>query len=154
MERKWSVSYEELTWAQLSPAEAALLTAAQAAAEKAYAPYSGFPVGAAARLLTGETYTANNQENLAYPSGLCAERVLVFYLGAQGLIPQVEALAVYAPKLPHPVMPCGACRQVLHEYQQMSLRPWTLIFAGRSPIVYRFEGVESLLPFAFVWRPA
>lgn len=102
------MTYEELSWAELSPGEAELLKAAEAAAQKAYAPYSGFPVGAAARLIAGEIYTANNQENAAYPSGLCAERVLLFYLGAQGLVPQIQALAVCAPKLPHPVMPCGA----------------------------------------------
>lgn len=154
MERTWSVTYEELSWAELSPGEAELLKAAEAAAQKAYAPYSGFPVGAAARLIAGEIYTANNQENAAYPSGLCAERVLLFYLGAQGLVPQIQALAVCAPKLPHPVMPCGACRQVLHEYQEISQKRWTLIFAGNSQRVYRFIGVELLLPFAFVWRPA
>ena len=148
------MTYEELSWAELAPNEAELLKAAEAAAQKAYAPYSDFPVGAAARLAAGEIYTANNQENAAYPSGLCAERVLLFYLGAQGLVPQIQALAVYAPKLSHPVMPCGACRQVLHEYQQMSQNPWTLIFAGNSERVYRFIGVELLLPFAFVWRPA
>jgi cytidine deaminase len=82
----------------LPPEEQAILEQAQAAAQRAYAPYSGFAVGAAVRLRDGSIFTGNNQENLAYPSGLCAERVVLFQVGAMGKAPQIEALAVYAPK--------------------------------------------------------
>lgn len=154
MQRRVHLVYEELGWEELSPADRALVEAARAAAGQAYAPYSGFPVGAAARLRDGRLFTGNNQENAAFPSGLCAERVLLFYLGSQQLLPQVEALAVFAPHSPTPVMPCGACRQVLHEYEQLSQTSWTYIFAGAPPTVYRFIGMENLLPFAFVWKPS
>jgi len=149
-----SLVYEELAWEELSPADRALVEAARDAAHQAYAPYSGFPVGAAARLRDARLFTGNNQENAAFPSGLCAERVLLFYLGSQQLLPHVEALAVFAPHSPTPVMPCGACRQVLHEYQRLSQTPWVYIFAGAAPFVYRFVGIDNLLPFAFVWKPS
>lgn len=154
MQKKLVLVYEELPREMLSAEERALLYQAEAAAGQAYAPYSGFPVGAAALLSDGRTFTGNNQENVALPSGTCAERSLLFYLGAQQLIPTVRMLAVYAPKSEGPVMPCGACRQVLYEYQQMCVQPWMLIFAGASERVYRFTGVNNLLPFAFVWRPS
>lgn len=147
------LTYEELSRGALSVQEQALLHEAEMAAGQAYAPYSGFPVGAAALLSDGRTFIGNNQENAALPSGICAERSLLFHLGAQRLIPAVNTIAVYAPKSEVPVMPCGACRQVLHEYQQMCAKPWVLIFAGASDRVYRFIGVENLLPFAFIWRP-
>ncbi|MCX7606527.1 MAG: cytidine deaminase [Bacteroidia bacterium] len=154
MQRLWRVTYEELHEDTLSAPEKELIQAAAKAAEHAYAPYSKFHVGAAVRLRDGRIYTGNNQENAAYPSGLCAERTLLFSLGAQSLISSVEILAVYSPHSLSPVMPCGACRQVMHEYQEKSQNRWVLLFAGASSLVYRFVGVESLLPFAFVWRPA
>lgn len=153
MKRILSITYEELTAEELLPEEYNLLQAAKEAARQAYAPYSHFPVGAAVRLRDGCIFTGNNQENAAYPSGLCAERTVLFYVGSQGLISEVEMLAVYAPKLHAPVMPCGACRQVMYEYEKLAKSPWTLIFAGASEHIYRLSGVENLLPFAFVWRP-
>lgn len=146
--------YEEVTREELPAEEKALLEAAELAAGRAYAPYSRFPVGAAARTTDKRIWTGNNQENAAYPSGLCAERTLLFYLGSQQLISAVEAIAVYAPHSSGPVMPCGACRQVMYEYEQLCGRPWLLIFAGAAPVVYRIRGVHTLLPLAFVWKPA
>lgn len=154
MRREWKVQYEELLPEELAYEERHLLEEAKAAAERAYAPYSRFPVGAAVRLIDGRIFTGNNQENAAFPSGLCAERTVLFYVGSQALITQVEAMAVFAPKSDGPVMPCGACRQVIHEYQTHAQRAWVLIFAGASETVYRFVGVENLLPFAFLWRPS
>ncbi len=151
MELNWSLSYEILLRKELLPLEKALLSRAEEAARQAYAPYSGFPVGAAVRLRDGSIYTGNNQENLAYPSGLCAERVVLFQVGALGKAAEIEALAVYAPGV-DVVFPCGACRQVMLEYAQMSETPWTLIFAGAAASVYRMKGVYLLLPFHFVWR--
>jgi cytidine deaminase len=152
VELSWGFSYEVLPWEALPPEEQALLEQAQAAAQRAYAPYSGFAVGAAVRLRDGSIFTGNNQENLAYPSGLCAERVVLFQVGAMGKAPQIEALAVYAPKAAEAAFPCGACRQVMLEYEQMNHQPWTLIFAGAAAHVYRMKGVSLLLPLAFVWK--
>lgn len=154
MQHQLILAYEEIARTDLLPEEKALLAAAEAAARQAYAPYSGFPVGAAARTTDKRLWASNNQENAAYPSGLCAERTLLFYLGSQQLIPAVEALAVYAPHSPGPVMPCGACRQVMYEYEQLGNQPWLLIFAGATSVVYRIRGVPTLLPLAFVWKPS
>ncbi len=151
MELSWGLNYEIVSREGLSPLERALLAQAEAAAERAYAPYSGFPVGAAIRLNDGSIYTGNNQENLAYPSGLCAERVVLFQVGALKKAAEIEALAVYAPKV-EVAFPCGACRQVMLEYEQMGETPWTLIFAGAAASVYRMKGVSLLLPFHFVWK--
>ncbi len=154
MRHELRIVYEELLPEELEEEDKRLLKAAKAAAAHAYAPYSGFPVGAAVRLTDGRIFTGNNQENAAFPSGLCAERTVLFYVGSQALMTEIDALAVFAPKSPTPVMPCGACRQVMHEYQSHAHRPWVLIFAGASKTVYRFIGVENLLPFAFLWRPS
>ncbi|MCS7188661.1 MAG: cytidine deaminase [Bacteroidia bacterium] len=152
MRRSWCMEYEELGWDELSERERLTLRAAVETAKQAYAPYSNFPVGAAAYLRKGDIWIGNNQENAAYPSGLCAERTLLFSLGAHNLVTEIEIVAVYASASLLPIMPCGACRQVMYEYQQRSENPWTLIFAGAADFVYRMKGVESLLPLAFVWR--
>ncbi|MCS6789562.1 MAG: cytidine deaminase [Bacteroidia bacterium] len=154
MWRELRYFYEEVVWDELLPIERRALEAAQKVAQQAYAPYSHFPVGAAVVLEDGRIFTGNNQENAAYPSGLCAERVVLFQVGAAGLSPQIRILAIYAPRLEMPVMPCGACRQVMHEYQQHSRFPWTILTAGRGDTVYRFVGTEGLLPLAFAWKPA
>lgn len=153
MELSWGVSYRIISKSKLSSADLELVLAAQEAAQQAYAPYSHFSVGAALRLQDGTIFTGNNQENAAYPSGLCAERVVLFRVGASGLASAIEALAVYAPKVER-VFPCGACRQVMLEYQQMSSKPWRLIFAGGHEDVLLLEDAFSLLPFSFVWRPS
>lgn len=145
--------YEEILRGELLPIEREALEAAQKAAQFAYAPYSRFPVGAAVILEDGRIFTGNNQENAAYPSGLCAERVVLFQVGAASLSAYIRILAIYAPRLEAPVMPCGACRQVMHEYQQHSPRPWIILTAGGGDTVYRFVGTEGLLPLAFTWKP-
>lgn len=149
MQKQLCLVYEEVDYGALDRWEKLLIQKAQQMAEGAYAPYSGFPVGAAVRLSDGTLFGASNQENAAYPSGLCAERVLLFYVSAQGLIPQIEALAVYAPTSPMPVSPCGGCRQVMWEYQQHTPRPWKIYLVGQSTTILRLEGVEVLLPLAF-----
>ncbi|MEN3041033.1 MAG: cytidine deaminase [Bacteroidia bacterium] len=153
MHKRRQIEYEELLVEKLGAEDRQLILSAQEAAKAAYAPYSGFPVGVAVRLRDGGILVANNQENAAYPSGLCAERVLLFYLGSQSLISEVDTLAVYAPQANMPIMPCGACRQVIYEYERVSAGSWKFLFAGACPFVYRFIGAENLLPFPFVWKP-
>jgi len=152
VELSWGFAYEIVWRKALNPTEAKLLAAAEIAAQHAYAPYSTFPVGAAIQLADGSLYTGNNQENQAYPSGLCAERVALFHVGALGKAAQITALAVYAPLSEPVVFPCGACRQVMNEYESMADHPWRLIFAGAAAYVYRMRGTSCLLPFHFVWR--
>lgn len=107
-----------------------LIEIAKESTEKAWAPYSKFRVGAALILENGEIITGNNQENIAYPSGLCAERVALFYASAQfpGIPIHKIALAAYADGkfVENPVFPCGDCRQVLLEHENRVKNRWRL----------------------------
>ncbi|GAB1474882.1 cytidine deaminase [Bacteroidota bacterium] len=132
--------------------ERELLDHAIKAAANAYAPYSKFNVGAAVRLSNGEIISASNQENAAYPSGLCAERVALFYANSTYPDASVESIAIVAAvngKLCNtPTYPCGACRQVMTESQLRGGKPVKIIFGSESvtQIVY---STESIMPFAF-----
>ncbi len=138
----------------LSIDEQELLDKAVEAAAKAYAPYSNFRVGAALMLEDGSILAANNQENAAYPSGLCAERVALFYASAAHPGLKVKAIAITAINnnglIDMPVTPCGACRQVMAEYENNSGIPMRIIMRGQSGPVMVVDSVSRLLPFAFV----
>jgi cytidine deaminase len=120
--------------------------------ENSYAPYSGFNVGAAVLLEDGTIYSANNQENAAFPSGLCAERVAIFYAMAKNPGKRVVSIAIAAAVngkiCPDPVYPCGACRQVIAEYRHKGEKKLEIISVG-SQRVEVFEDIENLLPFTF-----
>ena len=135
------------------PAEwQSLLQKAVEATGSAYAPYSNFRVGAAILLDNGEVVCASNQENAAYPSGLCAERSACYYAGAAYPGAKMLAIAVAAcheGKLTEtPTYPCGACRQALVEYEERGGVPMTVI-VGSAGRVEVFNSVKDLLPFAF-----
>lgn len=138
---------------ELPSDERYLLSKAIDARELAYAPYSGFKVGAAVQLDSGVIYTGNNQENVAYPSGLCAERVAIFSAMAENPTSVVEKIAITARASNHemntPVYPCGSCRQVIAEYEFNSAKPIRMILFGNSGKVHVVEGMGNLLPFAF-----
>ena len=137
----------------LSPLDHELLQKAREVTEQAYAPYSHFHVGAAARLANGEIIIGTNQENASYPIGLCAERVLLS--AASSVYPKIpiEAIAISYHNLDgesdHPVAPCGICRQSILEYQERLQQPIRLILGGKSGEIYVLENSELLLPFAF-----
>ncbi|MBN1820161.1 MAG: cytidine deaminase [Prolixibacteraceae bacterium] len=128
-----------------------LLIKSREIAKNAYAPYSGFFVGAAVLLEDGTIVTGNNQENAAYPSGLCAERVALFYANANYPDIPVTAIAVSAigknGQIPDLVSPCGSCRQVLLETESRFEKPVIVILDGNP--IQLLEGVENLLPFGF-----
>lgn len=124
-----------------------LLLSARDAGHNAYAPYSGFRVGAAALLENGEIIKGNNQENAAYPSGLCAERVALFYASANFPSVGVKALAISNVNNKD-TKPCGACRQVIAEYEDLSGMPIRIILDGGNSITV-FEGIDNLLPLRF-----
>ena len=142
------------TMEELPQQDAELMRRAHEAARNAYAPYSKFQVGAAARLANGAVVTGNNIENAAYPSGLCAERVTLFSAMAQYPGVPIEALALTAysevKSIEEPVAPCGACRQVMVEVEQVSKRPLRVLCQGDTGSVMVFDGVESLMPFIFL----
>ncbi len=121
--------------------------------KNAYAPYSRFRVGAALLLENGKTVVGSNQENAAYPSGLCAERVAIFQAGA--LYPNVKILklAITAasdtnPTL-SPIPPCGACRQSIAEYEFKQDTPIEIYFMGESGEIYKSNSINNLLPLSF-----
>ncbi len=129
-----------------------LVSEATAAAKSAYAPYSGFSVGAAVLMENGEVITGSNQENAAYPSGLCAERVAVFYAKAKYPNVAINQLAIIALKddeiVDSPAAPCGACRQVLIEYEEQQNSPLRLLLAGKHETL-NIDSSSDLLPLSF-----
>lgn len=138
---------------ELSAADRELMDAAREATHRSYAPYSHFSVGAAARLANGVIVTGTNQENAAYPSGLCAERTTLFYANSQYPDQAVETLAIAARNergefLAEPIPPCGACRQVMLETEMRFKRPMRILLFGEKGI-YELKGVGSLLPLSF-----
>jgi cytidine deaminase len=130
-----------------------LINKAQQARDKAYAPYSGFKVGAALELASGTVVTGNNQENAAFPSGLCAERVAVFHAGSNYPDERIIHLALTVRSLHKeinvPTPPCGACRQALAEYEVKQERPIAIYFMGETGKVVKASSVNDLLPLVF-----
>lgn len=149
-----SIHYQEFnSLSELAPEEKKLLELAKEAALKAYSPYSHFYVGAAVLLDNGIIVTGNNQENAAYPSGICAERVALFSASSQYPGIPVTAIAVTAKadyaQLHGAVPPCGACRQVMAEYETLYEVKMRIIFSNGQGKGIKMYGVESLLPFMF-----
>ncbi len=137
----------------LLPVENALLQKAKEVLKNAYAPYSNFLVGAAILLENGEICIGNNQENAAYPSGLCAERVAIFHASAIHSTVPIKTIAICCKSLntviEGPVTPCGACRQVIAEYETKYNKPIRIIMQGEKGNVYAANDIESLLPLMF-----
>ncbi len=146
------IVYEYQSIDELSGNDQNLLQEARRITALAYAPYSGFHVGAAVLLENGTVVTGNNQENSAYPSGLCAERVALFYANANFPEASVKAIAISAAKngvlVNEPVKPCGSCRQALAEAEVRFNTPIRIILDGQGSIMV-LNGVESLLPLSF-----
>ncbi|MGJ8666864.1 MAG: cytidine deaminase [Patiriisocius sp.] len=130
-----------------------LMNKAQKARDNAYAPYSSFMVGAALQLANGKIVQGNNQENAAYPSGLCAERVAVFYAGATYPGVAINTVAITVKSLNHkvetPTPPCGACRQSLAEYEVNQKSPMNVYFMGEKGKVVKANSIKDLLPLVF-----
>lgn len=143
-----SYAYEELPEEYKS-----LVEAAKEATCRSYSPYSHFAVGAAVLLDNGEMLTGANQENAAYPSGLCAERTVMFYANARYPETPVQALAVACYTDGHftsrPGAPCGGCRQVLLETEHRFGKDITIVLYGEKE-VYVLDSAKSLLPHCFV----
>lgn len=137
---------------QLDTRDRELAEAAIAATGNSYAPYSRFNVGAAVRLDNGEIIKGSNQENAAYPSGICAERTAMFYASATYPEARMESIAIAASQngviCCNPVSPCGACRQVMAEYQTKGGRYMTILLIGKDKIL-KFTRVDDILPLIF-----
>jgi len=151
--KELKISYTEYSSIEeLDEKDQALAHAAIEATKVSYAPYSKFNVGAAVRLSDGRTFTGANQENAAYPSGLCAERTAMFYAHAHAEGAYFEEIAVAACQngvlIDSPATPCGDCRQVMAEFQTEAGKPLQVLLVGATKI-WKYERVECLLPFIF-----
>ena len=147
------IEYEEfVSVEEMSAADRDLCRAAVEALDGSYAPYSHFHVGAAVRLSDGTIVRGANQENAAYPSGICAERTAMFAAGANYPDKDMESIAVVAHQdgriCSDPAAPCGACRQVMAQYQTKSGKPLSVILVGASRIM-KFARVDDILPLIF-----
>lgn len=138
---------------ELNSEDASLLAEARSVTQLAYAPYSDFNVGAFAKLVNGETVSGANQENAAYPAGICAERTLMSV--ASTLFPGVgiETMAIsynnLKGKSDRPISPCGICRQSFAEFQQRTRNPIRIILSGMEGKVQVIENAAHLLPLVF-----
>ena len=141
-------SYDELP-----SADKEIVDAARAATANSYAVYSNFNVGAAVRLADGTVVSGTNQENAAYPSGLCAERTTLFWANSQYPAQAVEVLAIAARtaqgELERPIPPCGACRQVILETEKRFNKAMRIILYGVKECYIIEDGVKALLPLSF-----
>lgn len=137
---------------ELDEKDQELITEAMEAGVNAYSPYSGFSVGAAVRLDTGEMIRGNNRENASFPVSICAEHTAIAYAGANYPGSLITSIAICARKgmdfTDLPVSPCGRCRQVMAEEEDRSGRKIRIILYGKSKI-YVIEGIENLLPLHF-----
>ncbi|MCJ8155290.1 cytidine deaminase [Chryseobacterium sp. SSA4.19] len=155
MKKETQISYEYFkNSSELNDIETALFTKAKEARENAYAPYSNFLVGCAVLLENGEIYSGNNQENAAYPSGLCAERTALFWVAAN--FPNLKIKKIFVVGGPKevqashpPIPPCGACRQSLMEYETKQNENIDLYFSSMNEEVVKVNAIKDLLPFYF-----
>ena len=136
---------------ELPEEEQDLIRRAIEIAQKSYAPYSKFPVGAALLLDNGEAFAGNNQENIAYPSGTCAERTVLNYVHANFPDRKIKVIAITALKseAPAPATPCGFCRQVLFEMEQSQQERIRVLLHKIGGATYAFDSTAALLPLAF-----
>lgn len=151
-ELKQEISIRMYLYEELSDSDKQLIEAAKEATKRSYAPYSHFNVGAAVLLEDGTIVAGSNQENAAYPSGLCAERTTLFHAGSQYPNKAVTTLAIAASNSEGftelPVTPCGACRQVLLETEMRYKRPIRVLMYGTA-FTYEVLGTKDLLPLSF-----
>ena len=152
-EKEIRISFQEFkSIDELNAEDRELAGAAIEAMSGSYAPYSHFNVGAAVRMSNGQIVRGANQENAAFPSGLCAERTAMFAAGAKFPDKDMRSLAiaagVYGRLTANPATPCGACRQVMAQYQTKAGKPMSVLMVGASKI-WKFDKVDDILPLIF-----
>ena len=149
-----NLQFEEYPSAEFLPEEEQLLLEkAKQVSKNAHAPYSDFRVGAAVLLENNEFVTGSNQENAAYPSGMCAERVALYYAGSRFPDVPIKTLVVTCNSnhktVDQPLSPCGACRQVIAEYQNRQNKKIRIVMSGETGAVLACDGIDTLLPMMF-----
>ena len=150
--RLLEISYHSCKFEELTPEEQQLVEVARQATFRSYSPYSHFSVGASVLLANGVILSGSNQENAAYPSGLCAERTVLFYANSQHPNQPITMMAIAARSekgfTEIPITPCGACRQVLAETERRFEQPIRILLYGETETII-IDGVKDLLPFLF-----
>lgn len=151
----FSISYETYDNIQeLSDEDRLLCSHAEEALKTSYSPYSKFRVGTAIQLNDGDIVLGSNQENVAYPSGLCAERVALFTIGSSKPNAVIKSMAITAHTdsfdIKNPVTSCGACLQVMGEVEQRQKMPIAVLFYCLGGKIIKVKDVRSLMPFVFV----
>ena len=159
MNKSYTVNFEQLeSWKELNSNDLELAKKAFEASEQAYAPYSEFKVGASVKLDTGEIISGSNQENIAYPSGLCAERVALFYAGSNFPNSKIDTICVVAKGDLIPVdkilSPCGGCRQVMIESEGRQASLMRVVLISQNGVTLVFQSSKDLLPLAFGFSPS
>ena len=154
LKKEINISVEEFDGMhELAAQDRQLVEMAETSLKDAYAAYSHYRVGAALRLSNGEIFTGNNQENAAYPSGLCAERVAMFYAKSQYPGESIETVAIAAKAdefiINEAVAPCGSCRQVMSESETRQDEKIRVLLMGQRGKVFIINSVEDLLPLMF-----
>ena len=152
-QKEIKISFQEFkSIDELNAEDRELAGSAIQAMGRAYAPYSHFHVGAAVRMSNGQIVEGANQENAAFPSGLCAERTAMFAASAKYPDKDMRSIAlaggVHGRLTDQPATPCGACRQVMAQYQTKAGKPVSVIMIGKSR-VWKFEKVDDILPLIF-----
>lgn len=154
MEKEHKINFSSIeSYDKLDETEKTLFDKAKKIRDSAYAPYSDFTVGCAILLENGEIITGSNQENAAYPSGLCAERTTIFWIGAN--YPDVKMKKLFVIGAPResqtsfPIPPCGACRQSILEYEAKQKEEIEIYFASLDGPIYKTKSIRDLLPFSF-----
>ena len=155
MKKEWSFSYEDFkSWKELSEGDQALVEKAYAICENAFAPYSDFKVGASMKMSDGQVICANNQENIAFPSGLCAERIALFYAGSNYPDLEVNTLCIVAKgpfaSFDKILSPCGACRQVIVQSEARQKNKMRVILVSQNDYTLVFNSAKDLVPFSFI----
>ena len=153
-EQKFEFSFEVYDSVdELSEQDKQLLNEARHATQQAYAPYSNFHVGAAARLINGKIISGSNQENASFPVGICAERVLLGTVSSLYPGTAIETMAISyqnkKAKSDHPISPCGMCRQTLQEFEGRMKKPIRLLLGGMEGKIFVIDSASLLLPLAF-----
>jgi len=155
MKKETQISYEYFkNCTELNDIEKELFEKAKQARENAYAPYSNFLVGCSVLLENGEMYSGNNQENAAFPSGLCVERTTLFWVAANFPAVKIKKIFIVGghrefPERNPPIPPCGACRQSLIEFETKQNYNIDLYFSSMNEEVVKVHSIKDLLPFYF-----
>ena len=154
MKKQITIDYQEFSnYSDLSEVENLMIQKAKLICENAYSPYSHFNVGATVLLSNGEFVSGSNQENIAYPSGICAERVALFFAGSNYSKESIQTIVVVSKgdliSFDGVISPCGSCRQVLLESEKRQDNPIKVILISQSNKTIVFNSVLDLLPFAF-----